>query len=170
MKVKDIFLSLLSTINVNLASINKAFFRVGELLFKLKSTSLLHGEARDKSKVTSVNSTIVTKQSRCGEYTVSLEGGGDGVIVHCDFSHLGVGLTLNTELPSPLSTYHGSFLVTDHNRYSCSVASKGVIYKLKIVPRKGVDSNIEGTSTSMEGTYKIFKRTIIFLTRHVSAV
>jgi hypothetical protein len=97
------------------------------------------------------NSTVVTKQNR-SEYIVSLEGGG-GVTLHPDFSHLDAGLTPITELPGPLNSYHGSLLAVDHdNRTSSTVAQKGVMHKPKIVPRKGVDSNIEGTSTSMEGT------------------
>ncbi|XP_023707536.1 uncharacterized protein LOC111864492 isoform X2 [Cryptotermes secundus] len=46
----------------------------------------------------SVNSTVVTKPNRSGEYTVSMEGGG-GVTLHHDFSNLDAGLTPITELP-----------------------------------------------------------------------
>lgn len=53
-------------------------------------------------KVTFVNSTIVTKQSRSGEYIVSLQGC-SGVTLHHDFSHLYAGFTPNTELPGLFS-------------------------------------------------------------------
>jgi hypothetical protein len=46
-------------------------------------------------KVTFVNSTSVNNQSRCGEYTVSLQGG----VWHSTMtSHLYAGLTPNAEL------------------------------------------------------------------------
>jgi hypothetical protein len=112
---------------------------------------LQKGTNRVKSEGDSfVNSTIVTKQNR-SEF-VSLEGGG-GVALHPSFLHPDAGLTPITELPGPLSSYHDSLFAVDHdNRTSSTVVEKGVMHKPKIVPRKGVDSNIEGSSTSMEGT------------------
>ncbi|PNF33677.1 hypothetical protein B7P43_G12329 [Cryptotermes secundus] len=111
----------------------------------------------------SVNSTVVTKPNRSGEYTVSMEGGG-GVTLHHDFSNLDAGLTPITELPGSLSTYHGSFFVIDHdNTTTSTVARKGVMYKPKIVPRKGVNLNIEGTSTIIEGTDETVEKDNNFL-------
>jgi hypothetical protein len=101
---------------------------------------------KETDHVKSRDSTVVTKQNR-SEYIVRLEGGG-GVTLHPDFSHLDADITPIIELPGPLN-----LSAVDHdNRTSSAVAQKGVMHKPKIVPRKGVDSNIEGTSTSMEGT------------------
>jgi hypothetical protein len=45
------------------------------------------------------------------------------------------------------------YLVIEHgNRTASTKGQKGVIYEPKIVPQKGVDSNIEGNSSSVERT------------------
>jgi hypothetical protein len=84
------------------------------------------------------------------EYTESMEYGGM-TIYPDDKSHLDATSTPSTELSDLLKSYHESFPDIDHgNRPSRTKAQKGVVYEPQIVPQEGVDSNVEGTSPSME--------------------
>jgi hypothetical protein len=86
------------------------------------------------------------------EYTESMEDGGD-ITFHLDKSHLAATSTPSTPLSNVLKLYHESFPDIDHgNRPSRIKARKGVVYEPQIVPQGGVDSNVEGTSSSVERT------------------
>jgi hypothetical protein len=92
------------------------------------------------------------KQNRPREYTESMENGGD-MTFHPDISRLDATTTASTELSDLLKSYHDSFPAIDHgNRPSSTRARKGVVYEPQIVSQEGIDSNVEGTSSSMERT------------------
>jgi hypothetical protein len=55
-------------------------------------------------------------------------------------------------------------LIIEHdNRTSITVAHKGFAHEPKVVPHKAVDSNIEGTRSSVENKDESIERTIIIL-------
>lgn len=100
---------------------------------------------------TVVSGTSITENSRSRESIVHMEGGG-GVTLQ-DISRLDASSVPDSESLNPSSSFNDSFPVADHdNRSSSIVPRKGVAYKPKIVPRKGVDSGTEENSSSMSGS------------------
>jgi len=94
---------------------------------------------------TVVNGASITENGRSHESILHMEGGG-GVT-------LDASPVTDNELLNPSSSFNDSFSVPDHdNRSSSIVPRKGVSYKPKIVPRKGVDSGTEENSSSMSGS------------------
>jgi hypothetical protein len=100
---------------------------------------------------TVVSGTSITENSRSRESIVHMEGGG-GVTLQ-DISRLDASSVSDSESLNPSISFNDSFPVVDHaNRSSTIVPRKGVTYKQKIVPRKGVDSGTEENSSSMSGS------------------
>ena len=105
----------------------------------------------EQVKPNTVNGISITQNSRSHESILHMDGG--GVTLHQDISRLDVSSVPDNELLNPSISFNDSFSVVDHdNRSSSIVPRKGVTYKPKIVPRKGVDPGTEENSSSGSGS------------------
>lgn len=76
------------------------------------------------------------------------------VTLHPDISHLDGGLNTNKRLSYLSNSCHDSFWLLNMAKELQHKGPKEVIYEPRIVPQKGVDSDIYGNSSNVERTDK----------------